>query len=553
MNIRNPATDDDATVSMSYEEARKNLKDAANSRWPGIAAEFSGWIWPVIEKPSFKLTAADTIFTIGSCFARNVEEHVARLGCRVPMLELNLPPEEWRGPANSAMNKFNPPAFAQVLEWAGRIYDRDKRVTWDDCAPFALTSGDRFFDIDMGSTPPVTRERFVARRQHIFDIFSTVFTANCLMMTPGLIEAWRDKETGVYSHEAPVHKAMLPHASRFELEILSYEKCEAALLAAIDAVRSRNPAIKILVTTSPVPLSATFSGQDIRIANTYSKSILRAVCGALTLKRPMVDYFPSYESVMLSHPDDVWEQDRIHVSYRFVGRIVAHLLASYFEDADGSSELFQSAMAAISRSDNAAAADALTRTLQARPNFVQAQILLADTKVSLGRAAEAVPELRGLVEAMPQNPDVQLKLARALMHLDGKRPEAYGVITRAIAMDSITLVQFNHAQRMMRGAPLEVRERIARQGVERFPLHAAMYLELGEVLEQGGRRDEALEAFSRGAELHRPPPALQVSLARLLIENGRSAEALAHVLSARSRAPNDSEVVRLLALLQDNA
>jgi predicted Zn-dependent protease len=343
---------------------------------------------------------------------------------------------------------------------------------------------------------------------------------------------------------------MLPHASRFDLEILSYQKCEAALLAAIDAVRSSNPTIKILVTTSPVPLSATFSGQDIRIANTYSKSILRAVCGALTLKRPLVDYFPSYESVMLSHPDDVWEQDRIHVSYRFVGQIVAHLLKSYFEDADGSSELFQSAMAAISRSDNAAAVEALTRALQARPTFIQAQILLADTKTSIGRATEAVHELRALVEAMPQNPDVQLKLARALMHLDGKRPEAYEIITRAIEMDSATLGQVDVAQRMIKAAPLALRERIAREGVKRFPLHATMYLELGEVLEQSGRRDEALEVFTTGAGLHKPPPALQVRLAKLLIEDGRREEALTYVLAARSRAPNDSEVVRLLALLQ---
>jgi Flp pilus assembly protein TadD len=551
--ITPPPPANDATVRMTYDEARRNFKEAPNARWPTIAAEFSGWVWPTITNPTFKLTASDTIFTIGSCFARNVEEHVARLGCRVPMLDLNLPPDEWRGSANSAMNKFSPPSFSQVLEWAGRIYDRDKQVTWEDCAPFALPAGDRFFDMDMGGTPPVTLERFVARRQHIFDIFSTVFAADCLMMTPGLIEAWRDKETGLYAHEAPVNKAMLPHASRFEFEILSYEKCEAALLAAIDAVRCRNPAIKILVTTSPVPLSATFSGQDIRIANTYSKSVLRAACGAITHKRPVVDYFPSYESVTLSHPDDVWQEDRIHVSYAFVGRIVAHLLACYFEDADGSSELFQSAVTAISRSDNSAAAEALTQALQVRPDFVQAQILLADTKTSLGRAAEAASELRTLAERMPQNPDVQLKLARALLHLDGKRPEAYDVIAQVAEMDSITLAQFDHVQRMIRAAPIELRERIAREGVRRFPLHSATYLVLGETLEESGRRNEALEVLTKGSEMHKPPPALYLRLGRLLIEDGRRAEALSHVQAARTQAPNDVEVATLLALLQDNA
>jgi predicted Zn-dependent protease len=73
------------------------------------------------------------------------------------------------------------------------------------------------------------------------------------------------------------------------------------------------------------------------------------------------------------------------------------------------------------------------------------------------------------------------------------------------------------------------------------------------VLEQNERRAEALEIFSKGAELHKPPLTLQVSLARLLIEDGRRDEALTYLQAARSRAPNDSEVVRLLALLQDGA
>ncbi|HYD72979.1 MAG TPA: hypothetical protein VEF55_07555, partial [Candidatus Binatia bacterium] len=101
--------------TLDYHAARRNLKEAPNARWPAIASEFSGWVWPKVT-PSFRLKSEDTIFTIGSCFARNVEEHLARLGCRVPMLDLYLPPHEWRGAPNSAMNKFNPPAFPQVLE-----------------------------------------------------------------------------------------------------------------------------------------------------------------------------------------------------------------------------------------------------------------------------------------------------------------------------------------------------------------------------------------------------------------------------------------------------
>ena len=167
-----------------YSEARVLKAGNPQARWTAVAHDFAGDVWPVV-RPSFKLQAGETIFTIGSCFARNIEHHLAALGCRVPMLKFSLPPEEWNGGANGAMNKFHPPAFRQCLEWTARVYDRDGVVTWDDCRDLTFPWPDgRVFDMDMGITAPVSRERCIERRQHIFDIFSTVFQADCLMMTP---------------------------------------------------------------------------------------------------------------------------------------------------------------------------------------------------------------------------------------------------------------------------------------------------------------------------------------------------------------------------------
>jgi tetratricopeptide (TPR) repeat protein len=533
--------------TLDYHAARRNLKEAPNARWPSIASEFSGWIWPEIT-PSFRLKSDDTIFTIGSCFARNVEEHLARLGCRVPMLDLYLPPHEWRGAPNSAMNKFNPPAFTQVLEWAGKVYDRDKRVSWDDCAPFAFDCGDdAFFDLDMGATPPVTRERFIERRQHIFDIFSSVFTADCLAMTPGLIEAWRDKETGLYTHEGPMQKAVLQQAPRrFELQVLSYQQCEDAMLRAVDAVRSRNPSIKILITTSPVPLSATFSGQDVRIANTYSKSVLRAVCGSLTQQRELVDYFPSFESVMLSHPDDVWQQDRIHVAYGFVGRIVEHLVSSYFEDADEASRLFQGAVTAIANKETAKAADALRQALALRPSFPQAQALLADTLTSMGQYDQAAVDLRALIERRPDDADLRLKLARAQLHLSQKA-EAFTTIEAALELSSTTLTQFQNGIRMLAAAPLEQRERVMRAAVDAFPLYAPIYEPLAEVLVAQGRKEEAIDLLARATVLHKPPAEVYALLAKLLLEAGRAEEARAQIVALKFLSPKHPDLAGLEA------
>jgi hypothetical protein len=54
---------------------------------------------------------------------------------------------------------------------------------------------------------------------------------------------------------------------------------------------------RVLLTVSPVPLTATASGQHVLVATVQSKSVLRAVAGEICAAREGVDYFPSYEIV----------------------------------------------------------------------------------------------------------------------------------------------------------------------------------------------------------------------------------------------------------------
>jgi hypothetical protein len=54
---------------------------------------------------------------------------------------------------------------------------------------------------------------------------------------------------------------------------------------------------KILLTVSPVPLTATASGKHVLVSTVHSKSMLRSVAGQLAANKPHIDYFPSYELV----------------------------------------------------------------------------------------------------------------------------------------------------------------------------------------------------------------------------------------------------------------
>ena len=65
----------------------------------------------------------------------------------------------------------------------------------------------------------------------------------------------------------------------------------------IREIRILNPEIKILLTVSPVPLTATATGHHVLLATQYSKSVLRAVAGDLSEMAKDIDYFPSYEII----------------------------------------------------------------------------------------------------------------------------------------------------------------------------------------------------------------------------------------------------------------
>jgi hypothetical protein len=62
-------------------------------------------------------------------------------------------------------------------------------------------------------------------------------------------------------------------------------------------MKTINPKLKIILTVSPVPLTATNSGKHVLIATMQSKSILRAVAGQLSDEYSYIDYFPSYEII----------------------------------------------------------------------------------------------------------------------------------------------------------------------------------------------------------------------------------------------------------------
>lgn len=291
-------------------------------RYPGRDdARYDDYLlFPAIA-PSFTLTQESTVFTIGSCFARNVEESLIARGLTVPTAHFAAPEKEAPGRPNRILNQYNPGTMLQCVRAAsgrgpgdGGLYPASRGMV-TDCL---LATGSR----------PVTRARAQERRGQIDALYHDGLAgADCVVITLGLVEAWYDREHELYLNEAPPPATLRKSGTALEFRRMGVDECHARISELIDALRADAPR-DILLTVSPVPLQVTFAGGDAVTANAYSKSVLRVVAEMIVADDPKTDYFPSYEMVTTAGFRALGE-DNVHVRPVVVDRVVSHMLSHY--------------------------------------------------------------------------------------------------------------------------------------------------------------------------------------------------------------------------------
>lgn len=388
---------------------------------------YSGWkkarermieqVWPEMS-PSFRIQPGAKILTVGSCFARNIEEHLHRLGFRIPTLDFKVPKQEWPARANGILNKYTPASIFQEIDWARKIFLRGEPVTESDTAPFLYECADgSCIDTNLGGFVPVSKERFLKRRIEVYETFKEAFSANYIVMTLGLIEAWFDREKGIYIQESPIGKDFARSRGRFAFQTLNYSQCHEFIQKAIDAITDINNKAKFLITTSPVPLSRTFTDKDVIIANTYSKSVLRAVAGDIAASNPGVDYFPSYESVILAKSWDVWAPDLIHVADAFVGKIVMRLTDTYCTGLNEADKIFLKSY--IDREDDSlpSALKLARQAVEGSPQGGDLRKHYAYLLAKNGELNEAEGQYRQAIKLIPGDAEAHYHLSSVLARL----------------------------------------------------------------------------------------------------------------------------------------
>ncbi|WP_413491277.1 GSCFA domain-containing protein [Shewanella baltica] len=266
----------------------------------------------------------NSISSVGSCFA----QHVGKW-----MIENNYP--------------FNRSKLdsRQISSFAfGNVYTPRCFLQWLTLDPahshrfdiFYDKNAERYIDLlrpnvypDGFSSEEALRKARISAKNELFD---TLTATNVLIFTLGLTEAWKDIDE-VFYPSCPGVIAGEFNDEIFTFHQFNYNEIKSDLLLIKDIIQGINPQIKVILTVSPVPLTATASDKHILVASQYSKSVLRAVAGYLADNDEVFEYFPSFEIITVNNVNDFrFNENRRTVSNQAVEYVMSHFKSAFSDN-----------------------------------------------------------------------------------------------------------------------------------------------------------------------------------------------------------------------------
>lgn len=239
-----------------------------------------------IYSKKFDICESDKIATAGSCFAQHVSRSLKLNGFSV------LDEES----SDYSANYGNIYTVSQLLQLAKESIGGEpiSDIGWEKEDYFVDALRPGAVNVKFSSREEVQKNR----SQHLQAVRSVMKQMDIFVFTLGLTEAWVRTKDNVTLPTAPGVVA-----GTFDPELYYFKNFDFNSIVSdfkkfkkiVEDFRDGIP-FKTILTVSPVPLTATASNLHVLVANTYSKSSLRAVAACLS-ENKLIDYFPSYEIV----------------------------------------------------------------------------------------------------------------------------------------------------------------------------------------------------------------------------------------------------------------
>ena len=272
----------------------------ASAFWRSAVAEPDRHDIAGLWQPKFLIERADNVVTYGSCFAQHIGRALKARKYR--WLSTENPPEDV---SDETASEYNYRVFSSrtaniytatlLLQWARWSFGKAEAPdeVWLDAGRAVDPFRPRIEPDGFASADEMRRMRGVTQRAFP----KSVLEARYFVFTLGLTERWINGPGGYEYPMCPGTAGGRFDPEKHQFENLDYNRIVTALEEAFDIFRAANPGLRFILTVSPVPLTATASGQHVLTATTQSKSVLRAVAGHFADRCDDVDYFPSYEII----------------------------------------------------------------------------------------------------------------------------------------------------------------------------------------------------------------------------------------------------------------
>jgi len=342
-----------ASIGNQYSRHNFDQADQASAGWRlgqrgAIDVQFS---------PKFKLDRRDAIFTMGSCFARNVEESMIREGIRVLLKDFDFPQQLLHPLHKSLQAGLNGPDHARWLRTVLNKYTTHSMLNEferiltperfrDPFRGLIKIDDTRWFDPQINNLRNTSLDEALIARDVVESAAALVTEATAIFLTLGFTETWYDTETKALINAAPPPALIRRFPERFQFFNATHAQsvqCLEELYGLLTAKIRKD--MKFVVTVSPIPLATTFTTNDILVANAYSKATLRSAAGEFASRYDNVDYFPSYEMIVLAHPEVTWEEDRVHVRQPLIDTVIRRFVQGYVDTARDEAAISLSASA----------------------------------------------------------------------------------------------------------------------------------------------------------------------------------------------------------------
>jgi hypothetical protein len=245
-----------------------------------------------IRAKRYLLEDGAVVSTAGSCFAQNVARHLERHKSvrmlKTEVIGINQPPfSALYGniyTSRQLLQLFDE-AFGTRLP-AAIVWRRADGKFIDGLRPYMFDSGF-----------PTEAAVLAERNSHLSAVRRVFTECTTFIFTLGLTEAWTSVVDQTVYPVCPGVVLDFVDSANYAFHNFGYSEILEDIDGLVARMRQVNPCARTILTVSPVPLTATYTEENVAVATMHSKSILRAVCSAAEQAHDNLFYFPAYEII----------------------------------------------------------------------------------------------------------------------------------------------------------------------------------------------------------------------------------------------------------------